>query len=153
VPRNRTGRHRRCTDRDVVEIVRELASTCPDAAIARLLNRLGYRTGAGNTWIESRVTSLRSYHSIPAYGTAERRGITLAQAAEALGISTTATRRLIQRGVLSGRQVVRDAPWVIERKSLDLPAVQAAARAIREGRQVPRTHPGQSELPLRTTTS
>jgi DNA invertase Pin-like site-specific DNA recombinase len=153
VPRNRTGRHRRCTDRDVVEIVRELASTCCDAAIARLLNRLGYRTGAGNTWIESRVTSLRSYHSIPGYGTTERGGITLAQAAQALGISTTATRRLIRRGVLSGRQVVREAPWVIEREALDVPAVQAAARAIREGRHVPRTHPGQHELPLRTTTS
>jgi DNA invertase Pin-like site-specific DNA recombinase len=153
VPRNRTGRHRRCTDRDVVEIVRELACTCSDAAIARLLNRLGYRTGAGNTWIESRVTSLRSYHSIPACGTTERGGVTLAQAAQALGISTTATRRLIRRGVLLGRQVVRDAPWVIERESLDLPAVQAAARAIREGRHVPRTHPNQNELPLRTTTS
>jgi DNA invertase Pin-like site-specific DNA recombinase len=153
VPRNRTGHHRHCTDRNVVEIVRELACTCSDGAIARVLNRLGYRTGAGNTWIESRVTSLRSHHSIPAVGTSPRGGITLAQAAAALGVSTTATRRLITRGTLPGRQVVRDSPWVIERESLDLPAVQAAAQAIRKGGRVPRTHRGQSELPLMTTTS
>src|SRR5262249_33532978 len=46
-PRNRPGQHRRCTDRGVVDVVRDLARRVSDAQIARLLNRLGYRTGAG----------------------------------------------------------------------------------------------------------
>jgi hypothetical protein len=45
IPRNRTGHHRRCTDREVVAVVRDLARTLPDAQIARVQNRLGYRTG------------------------------------------------------------------------------------------------------------
>ena len=50
VRRNRSGEHRRCTAREVVDVVRDLARQLPDAQIARILNRLGYRTGAGNTW-------------------------------------------------------------------------------------------------------
>src|SRR5262249_20218601 len=55
IPRNRTGQRARCTSRDVVATVRDLACSLPDARIARILNRLGYRTGAGNTWTQTRV--------------------------------------------------------------------------------------------------
>jgi hypothetical protein len=41
------------------------------------------------------------------------------------------------------------APWVIERKNLALPAVQEAARAVREGRHIPRSDPRQQELPIK----
>jgi hypothetical protein len=64
VRKNRTGEHRYATDREAVEVVRELARTLPDAQIARVLNRLGYCIGAGNTWIQSRVDSLRNNHGI-----------------------------------------------------------------------------------------
>ena len=66
IPRNRSGHHRRCTDRAVVAVVADLARTLPDGQIARVLNRLGYRTGAGNTWTQARVSSLRSHHQIVA---------------------------------------------------------------------------------------
>ena len=47
IPRNRTGQHRRVTDRAIVDVVRDLARVQPDQHIARVLNRLGYRTGSG----------------------------------------------------------------------------------------------------------
>jgi hypothetical protein len=95
IPRNRSGSHGRCTDREVVDLVRELARVSADANIASILNRLGYRTGAGNTWTEARVRSLRGYQKIPVCQEPARRPwITLREASTLLGISHTATRRL-----------------------------------------------------------
>jgi hypothetical protein len=67
IPRNRTGQHRYRTDRAIVDVVRELARAQPDQHIARILNRLGYRTGAGHAWTQSRVAGLRSYQHIPVF--------------------------------------------------------------------------------------
>ena len=150
VPKNRTGKHRRCTDRKAVDLVRELAKVCPDANIAAILNRLGYRTGTGNTWIQSRVCSLRSYHKIAAIDSKSTRNwLTLADTSKELSISTQSVRKLIQQKILPAKQVVTHAPWVIERKNLAISAVQEATKAIREGRRIPRRDPRQLELPLK----
>ena len=148
VRRNGTGQHRRSAEREVIELVRELAKICEDKAIAGILNRLGYRTGQGKTWRASRVVGLRWYHQIPQLG--QRQGwVTMEQAASELTVSTTVIKRLIKEGTLPATQVVPCAPWVIERKDLELPAVQAQIRAVRQGRKAPRTAHGQSELPLK----
>jgi DNA invertase Pin-like site-specific DNA recombinase len=147
-PRNARGQHGRATQREVVDLVRELAKVCEDFESARILNRLGYRTGPGNSWTEARVRSLRSYQAIPACpAKAERTWCTLAEAAAALAVSPTVVRRLIKDGTLRAEQVVAHAPWVISREQLDTKAVQAAVRAVREGRRAPRTPPGQTEIP------
>ena len=73
----------------------------PDSAIASLLNRLGRRTGKGNSWTEANVRAFRSYRHIPVYREGERRErdeITLAEAAERLGVSKWVTHRLIRTG-------------------------------------------------------
>jgi DNA invertase Pin-like site-specific DNA recombinase len=148
VPRNARGQHGNTTDHEVLDLVRELAKVCEDSEIARILNRLGLRTGAGNSWTEARVRSLRSYREIPGCAPREERTwCTLADAAAELGVSATVVRRLLQEGVLEGQQVVTHAPWVIARESLRTKAVQSAVRAVREGRRVPRTPPGQTEIP------
>ena len=153
VARNRTGQHRHCTDRKIVELVHDLAKVCDDASSAAILNRLGYRTGAGNSWTEARVKSLRDYHKIPAMDRSEKHSwLTLAGAASALQISASSARRLMRQGLLPGKQVVSSAPWVIERSSLELHEVQAAAKAIREGRRVPPPTVGQSQLRFKSTT-
>ena len=149
VSKNRTGKHRRCTDRKVVDLVRELAKVCTDQSIASILNRLGYRTGAENTWIESRVRSLRRYHDIEAMNTeGARTWLTLADAAGELAISTSSVRKLIRLDILPAQQVVRHAPWVIERNKLDLAGVREAVKAIHEGCHIPRCDPRQQELPI-----
>jgi hypothetical protein len=139
IAKNRIGRHRHTTDRQVVDLVRELTKVCPDDSIAAILNRLGCRTGAGNSWTEPRVRSLRSYHEIPAYNPEEPRSwLMLAQTAQVLQVSPNAVRQMIRRGILTGEQIVPHAPWVIQREAVQSPEIQEAARAVREGRGVPR---------------
>jgi hypothetical protein len=101
------------------------------------------------TWIESRVRALRSHYKIVAFDAkGPRSWVTLDQAAAELGLSRHAVRNLLNRHVLPGRQIVPCAPWVIQRKDLQLPAVQASAAAIRNGRKSPRSEQYESQVQL-----
>ena len=148
VQRNGTGQHRRTVEREVIDLLAELAKVCDDKAIAGVLNRLGYQTGQGNTWRASRVASLRYAHQIPPVG--KRDGwLTLEQTAHELRVSDTVIRRLIREDILPAKQVVQCAPWVIDRKDLELPEVQVQIRAVRKGHKLPPTAPGQHVLPIK----
>jgi DNA invertase Pin-like site-specific DNA recombinase len=139
IAKNRTGQHRHGTDREVVALVRDLAKVCDDRAITAILNRLGCRTGLGNTWTASRVAALRSHHQIATFDRGQGRPwLTLEEAAGELGVSKHLVRNLINKGVLPARQVVKCAPWVIERESLSRPAIRAAVQAARDGLRGPR---------------
>jgi hypothetical protein len=146
VPRNRPGHHRRTTGGDAIELIGELSKVCSDAAIAATLNRLGYRTGAGKTWRSHSVQNARYHHRLPNYAKGAD-WLTVEGAAEALGVSETVVRRLIKDKSLPARQVVTFAPWIIARADLDLPVVQAAVQAVRQGRQPPKIRPDQGEIP------
>jgi hypothetical protein len=88
IAKNRTGQHSRVTNREVFEVVRELARRLPDGQIARILNRLGYQTGAGNGFTANRVVTLRNYHGIVVYDSgAAPPGVTIEKAAALLGVS------------------------------------------------------------------
>ena len=67
VQRNRNGQHRRSTDAATVERVRELARNLSDGQIAGLLNRLGKRTGKGNSRAKDRVRTFRNGHGAAVY--------------------------------------------------------------------------------------
>src|SRR5262249_2637117 len=95
---------------------------------ASSLNRLGIRTGQGQTWTAERVESYRRTADIRAYAPAVDREqwMTMRDAAKYAGVSHHFVRTLIQPGVLPGKQVVPDAPWQIRRADLDSHAVRAA---------------------------
>ena len=52
--------------------------------------------------------------------------MTMQQAASALGVSDAVVRRLIAQKTLPAKQIVKFAPWMIERQHLELPAVHRA---------------------------
>ncbi len=140
VRKKRTGQHRYTTDRKVVEIAGELAAILPDGQHARVLNRLGLKTGRNNSWTAGRVTSLRHYHDIPVYDpmTCKREGLlTLQEAAASLDVSPPVVGRLLRRGILPGRQVVPYAPWTIRAADLHEPAVPEYVRRVHAGRSAP----------------
>ena len=145
--KNRVGQHQRTTNRDVTELVRDLAQVCSDQSIASILNRLGYETGAGNSWTESRVCYLRSHHKVPAFDkNVPRVWVTLTEAAAELKVHPCRVRKLIKREILPARQVVRHAPWLIRREDLEHPEVRAGLRNGFTKDRLPRHEHGQSVM-------
>jgi excisionase family DNA binding protein len=150
VKKNGLGKHRRCTAVGAVEVVRQMAGKFPDEQIAATLNRLRLRTGAGNSWNEQRVVSLRHYHKFPAYDAdrADQDMLTLEETAHRLGVSATTVRRMIRQKLLSATQVIACAPWQIHAEALNSAAVLQAIEDIRNRTtHVPRAQNG-SEQPL-----
>ncbi len=131
VRKNRTGEHCRCTDKEVVDLVRQLATQMSDRGMVPILNKLGYKTGLGNAWTAPRVCSLRHSHGIPNFDPkVPRRFLTAEQAADVLGISHDSVKELIRRGVMAGSQVVPYAPWCISPEELEKEEVKQATAAI-----------------------
>jgi len=147
IARNKTGQHGRSADRNVIELVTELAKVCPDQSIAAVLNRLGYKTGQGKSWNASRVAGVRGYHHIAVFDH-QQEWVTQKEAARELQVSDTVVKRLIREGILPAKHVVACAPWVIERKHLALPAVQQQTQNVRRGRRLPRIVVDQQQFNL-----
>ena len=57
------------------------------------------------------------------------------QAAATLRVSEMVIRRLIAQKSLPAKQIVKFAPWIIERAHLELPAVRKEIRRVHEGRR------------------
>jgi len=137
--KNRRGHHQRTTDRQVVELVRELAQVCADRSIASILNRLGYETGAANHWTESRVRSLRGSQQIPVFDKdGPRVWLTLAEAAAKLEVHPSSVHKMIECEILPARQVVRHAPWLIKPEDLQRAEVRAYLSGRSRKRKTPR---------------
>ena len=141
IKKNGLGRHRRCTSVEAIEVIRQMAGKFQDEQIAATLNRLGLRTGTGQSWSENRVYSARHYHQLPAYDP-NRAGdglVTMEEAAQRLGVSSTSIRRLIKLKKMPANQVVPCAPWQIPIEALDSEEVRKAVRNIKARVRVPRT--------------
>jgi hypothetical protein len=131
-----------------IELVSELAKICQDKTIAAILNRLGYKTGQEKTWNASRVAGLRGYHKIAPFQKQDD-WVTQEEAARELQVSDTVVKRLIRERVLPAKQVVKFAPWIIEKNNLLLPAVQQQVKAARRGgHRLPQIVLGQGQLSL-----
>src|ERR1700747_2777881 len=90
---------------EAVEIIRRMAGRFPDDQIAATLNRLGLKTGSGNTWVELRVRTARSYNQLPSYDPNVRHNLlTLEEASEKLGVSHKIVRRLIDSKMIPATQ-------------------------------------------------
>jgi hypothetical protein len=59
----------------------------------------------------------------------------LVDAGQWIGVSEMVVRRLIAQKSLPAKQIVKFAPWMIERSHLDLPSVRKEIRRVHEGRR------------------
>jgi DNA invertase Pin-like site-specific DNA recombinase len=137
VKKNKAGQTRWVTDADIVELVTALSRQMPDTSIAAVLNRSGKTTGRGHGWSRAAVCSLRHQHGIATYRDGERveRGeVTLNEAAEALDISLTTIRHLIEEGLLPAKHLCKNAPWIVRRADLEMPDVRREADRRRSKR-------------------
>jgi len=130
VQKNRPGRHRWSSDAAVDDLIQVLARQQPDQAIAATLNRVGVRTGKGNTWTEARVRSFRNAHGTAVYRPgemAERGELSLEEAADRLQVSKMTVLRLIGSGTIAAHQVCKGAPWAVPKAQLEAFDLQALA--------------------------
>ena len=150
VRRNAPGRRRQTTEQQAIDLIRELSKVCSDQTIAATLNRLGCRTGAGETWRVHSVHNARYYYRLPNYRTSNQ-WLTVQEASQETKVSATVIKRLIKTKVLPAEQVVPSTPWIIARQDLSLAAVQAEIEAVRQGRQLSHIDANQHELSFEST--
>lgn len=127
---NAAGRHNPCIPDEEIALIGDLARLIPDRQIARLLNRIGVKTGHGNGWTLERVRGFRNHHEIAVYRDgewAERGEITLEEAAKIVGVCNMTALRMLRRGEIKGRQVCPGAPWAI--KAADLSGLTGRMRS------------------------
>lgn len=134
------GDHRRHHPPEASALIREMAGAWSDEHIAATLNRMGLKTGQGNTWNRERVKGFRNHVGLPAPSRVHERDVgeprvTMQDAAVTLGVNRALIRELIDAGVLPAKQLAPDAPWQIRASDLELPAVKEAARARKSGRR------------------
>jgi len=136
-----TGRSRRCTDPEAIEVLRQMAGKFSDRQIAATMNRLRLRTGVGNSWNEMRVRSARSYYQLPAFSQDEEaKEVTVKVAAQRLNVSEWVVRRMIEEKTLPARQVIVCAPWQIPVEALDSEETRQQATNIKNRVRVPQNH-------------
>jgi hypothetical protein len=146
VARTAAGNQGRATHPDVLAVIRALSQGCADRTLAATLHRLGYRTGTGKPWRAHRVACVRSPDRRP-NSPQGNDGLPLTQAAAQWGGRKTVVTRLLAQGPLPASQVGPQAPWILQRSALALPAVHAEGQTVRSGRR-PRLRPGPSEVPM-----
>lgn len=138
VARRRVGEHGNATSHDADSVVRTMAGQWPDSDIAATLNRLGLRTGVGNTWTAARVLSVRKRLRLVDFDPSKAKPrLTLNQAADALGVGPWVVKSLVKRGVIEASQAVARAPWSIEPAQLDTERVRQAVQAVQERKPRP----------------
>jgi DNA invertase Pin-like site-specific DNA recombinase len=115
LPRSRPATIR--TEEDTLTLLRRLASHYSDAAVAGVLNRQGRKTAYGLPFTANRVSSLRTNWKIPRFDPAQdpKDGecMTIADAAQTLGLAPSTLHRWLGAGFIAGEQITPGAPWRI----------------------------------------
>ena len=131
VRKPKNGDHGRHPD-EAVAVIRSMAGRWANDHIAATLNRMGIRTGLGNTWTATRVRSARKLRGIEDCLSADNDSdwCTMTEAAKELGVTNHVIRRLIKDGELPAEQLVPRAPYQI--KVVDLHSGKVADALARQ---------------------
>ena len=127
------------TPMEALEIIRRMAVRHGDDQIASVLNRLGYSTGKGKRWNQTRVATARRNYSIPGQkrALADPEKVSLNEAARICGVSHRTIERLVEAGLLKREQATPRAPWEIRRADLDTePIGSIIRRLLRTGKLI-----------------
>jgi Recombinase zinc beta ribbon domain/Recombinase len=127
------------TPMEALEIIRRMAVRHGDDQIASVLNRLGYSTGKGKRWNQTRVHTARRNHSIDGQKRAlpDPERVSLNEAARICGVSHRTIERLVESGLLMREQVTPRAPWQIRRADLAAEPVRSIVeRLLRTGKLI-----------------
>jgi len=118
--RPKSGAKQKTSEEDL-EIIRKMGVRYGDEEIARVLSRLGRRTGKGKRWNEQHVRDIRHKYSIPGQKNTKEDPeiLSLGEAARYCNVSQGTIKKLVMSQILKKEQVVPWAPWEIKRSDLD----------------------------------
>ena len=136
VPRVKTGRYPDDIAPTAVDALRKLAGHWPDRELAVSLNRMRCRTGDGETWTTVRVRELRERLGLAEYNPEDAgvRMVSLAKAAEHLGICVGSAKSLAIKGILPATQAMKGAQWLVPLEALTSEAVRIGVQRVVERR-------------------
>lgn len=109
------------------ELIMELAQIMDDPDMAGLLNRLGKKTGKGNSWNKQRVHSYRKQYNIPDFDKEVMKGrkeIFVKEAAKRLGVKKRRLYTLIEKKILPAKRACFGAPLIIKEQDINKPEVR-----------------------------
>lgn len=134
MPKPQSGAVAHKTALEDLELITRMACRYADDEIARVLSKLGRRTGKGNRWTQSRVAFVRRKYAIdpPDEATRDTDILTLAQAKKYSGVSDTTLMRLIRENILTAEQIAPYAPLEIKRTDLDNEPVLSILKRLKE---------------------
>ncbi len=132
VARVKTGRYPADMAPTAVDAVRKLAGHWPDRELAVSLNRMRCEFGQGETWTTVRVREMRERLGVPEYDPARAGGemVSLAKAAERLGICVGSAKSLAQKGILPATQILPGSQWLVPAASLTSEVVQIGVQHV-----------------------
>ncbi len=133
MPKPQSGAVAHKTALEDLELITQMARRYRDDEIARVLSKLGRRTGKGNRWTQSRVAFVRRKYAIdpPDEATRDTDILTLAQATRHCGVSDTTLLRLIKENILPAEQIAPYAPLEIKRTDLDSEPVSGILKCLK----------------------
>jgi DNA invertase Pin-like site-specific DNA recombinase len=141
------------TPMEALEIIRRMAVRHGDDQIASVLNRLGYSTGKGKRWNQTRVATARRNYSITGQKRAlpDPERVSLSEAARICGVSHRTIERLVEAGLLKRDQATPRAPWEIRRADLDAEPIRSIVeRLLRTGKLILQGECADKQPPLFT---
>jgi hypothetical protein len=123
-----------CNAEEDIAIIRKMAVRYGDRDIARVLNKLGGRTGKGMEWSENSVKSARCRAGISGRVRTvdDPQVLSFNAAARHLDVSNTTVKRLVDAGLLPMSQLVTFAPWELKRSDLDSAPVQELVAQLKK---------------------
>jgi DNA invertase Pin-like site-specific DNA recombinase len=105
------------TGEDTIALLRRLSVHYSDATIAGILNRQGRRSATGQRFTATIVQGLRHHWQIPRHvakiDQPDGELVTLAEAAQILGVVPSTVHRWLADGFIAGEQLTPGAPWRI----------------------------------------
>lgn len=124
MPKPKSGAFQSTNENDI-EIIQKMSVRYGDDAIARVLNKLGRKTGKGNRWNEARVTSCRKREGITGQKRTKKDPeiLSLGHASRHLSVGHSTIGKLIDNGIIEKNQIVPWAPWEIKKTDLDSESV------------------------------
>jgi DNA invertase Pin-like site-specific DNA recombinase len=132
VARVKTGRYPAELAPSAVEALRKLGGHWPDRELAVSLNRMLCKTGDGESWTTVRVREMRERLGISEYDAAkvDVPMISLAKAAEKLGICVGSAKSLAMKGILPATQILPGSQWMVPVEALTSEAVRIGVQDI-----------------------